>query len=208
MDGNTAVIMCERESSDAAGAYPITPSTQMGEGWAQAVAAGKTNVNGRRLIFFEPEGEHAAALVEFKEAYRLRPSYKLKYNIGLVYAELRQYGQAQLSLQEYLEEGGDEIDVNRRAEVDKELAGQPGHGRLRLFLSQTLYGDSTDWSLLGGFLWRPSNTWRIGAVFRQGPELALSGEKTAGLRSLELIGKLLKVGWSSVLAAVIVPTKR
>ena len=30
MDGNTAVIECERESSDAAGAYPITPSTQMG----------------------------------------------------------------------------------------------------------------------------------------------------------------------------------
>src|SRR5271165_5863009 len=33
MDGNTAVIMCERESTDAAGAYPITPSTQMGEYW-------------------------------------------------------------------------------------------------------------------------------------------------------------------------------
>ncbi|WGZ94141.1 MAG: hypothetical protein QJT81_20545 [Candidatus Thiothrix putei] len=31
MDGNAAVIMCEREASDAAGAYPITPSTQMGE---------------------------------------------------------------------------------------------------------------------------------------------------------------------------------
>ena len=40
MDGNTAVIMCERESSDAAGAYPITPSTQMGEYWAEAAAAG------------------------------------------------------------------------------------------------------------------------------------------------------------------------
>ncbi|UCF68520.1 MAG: hypothetical protein JSV80_04285, partial [Acidobacteriota bacterium] len=63
MDGNTAVIMCERESSDAAGAYPITPSTQMGEGWAVAMAAGKTNVNGKRLLFFEPEGEHAAAAV-------------------------------------------------------------------------------------------------------------------------------------------------
>ncbi|MCP4408044.1 MAG: hypothetical protein GY807_09860, partial [Gammaproteobacteria bacterium] len=35
MDGNTAVIMCERESTDAAGAYPITPSTQMGEFWAE-----------------------------------------------------------------------------------------------------------------------------------------------------------------------------
>lgn len=31
MDGNTAVIICERESSDDAGAYLITPSTQMGE---------------------------------------------------------------------------------------------------------------------------------------------------------------------------------
>ena len=34
--------------------YPGTP---------EAVAAGYTNVNGRRLLFFEPEGEHAAAAV-------------------------------------------------------------------------------------------------------------------------------------------------
>jgi pyruvate-ferredoxin/flavodoxin oxidoreductase len=53
----------ETAASEAAGAYPITPSTQMGEGWALAVAAGKHNVNGRKLIFFEPEGEHAAAAV-------------------------------------------------------------------------------------------------------------------------------------------------
>ena len=63
MDGNTAVIMCERESSDAAGAYPITPSTQMGEYWAEAAASGHINISGRPLIFIEPEGEHAAAAV-------------------------------------------------------------------------------------------------------------------------------------------------
>jgi pyruvate-ferredoxin/flavodoxin oxidoreductase len=63
MDGNTAAIMCERESTDAAGAYPITPSTQMGEFWAEAAAAGHINVSGRPLIFIEPEGEHAAASV-------------------------------------------------------------------------------------------------------------------------------------------------
>jgi pyruvate-ferredoxin/flavodoxin oxidoreductase len=63
LDGNTAVIMCERESSDAAGAYPITPSTQMGELWAEAAAAGHINISGRPLIFIEPEGEHAAAAV-------------------------------------------------------------------------------------------------------------------------------------------------
>ncbi len=63
MDGNTAVIQCERDSSDAAGAYPITPSTQMGEYWAEAAAAGHINISGRPLIFVEPEGEHAAAAV-------------------------------------------------------------------------------------------------------------------------------------------------
>ncbi|GAB4297338.1 MAG: hypothetical protein Kow0096_15320 [Thiohalomonadaceae bacterium] len=63
MDGNTAVIMCERESSDAAGAYPITPSTQMGEYWAEEVANGHINVSDRTLIFVEPESEHAAAAV-------------------------------------------------------------------------------------------------------------------------------------------------
>jgi pyruvate-ferredoxin/flavodoxin oxidoreductase len=61
VDGNTAVIHVEREASDAAGAYPITPSTQMGEYWAEAVAAGHLNISDRPLIFIEPESEHAAA---------------------------------------------------------------------------------------------------------------------------------------------------
>src|SRR5665811_2615015 len=61
LDGSSAVVAMETAGSEAAGAYPITPSTQMGEGWAAAVAAGRENVNGRRLLFFEPEGEHAAA---------------------------------------------------------------------------------------------------------------------------------------------------
>ncbi len=63
LDGSAAVVAMETAASEAAGAYPITPSTQMGEGWALAVAEGKRNVNGRRLLFFEPEGEHAAAAV-------------------------------------------------------------------------------------------------------------------------------------------------
>ncbi len=62
-DGSAAVVEMETAASEAAGAYPITPSTQMGEGWALAVAQGRPNVNGRHLLFFEPEGEHAAAAV-------------------------------------------------------------------------------------------------------------------------------------------------
>ncbi|MBK6742308.1 MAG: 2-oxoacid:acceptor oxidoreductase family protein [Hydrogenophilales bacterium] len=61
IDGNTAVILVEREASDAAGAYPITPSTNMGEYWSEAVAAGHLNISDRPLIFVEPESEHAAA---------------------------------------------------------------------------------------------------------------------------------------------------
>ena len=61
VDGNTAVIHVEREASDAAGAYPITPSTQMGEYWAEAASQGHLNISDRPLIFIEPESEHAAA---------------------------------------------------------------------------------------------------------------------------------------------------
>ena len=63
MDGNSAAIHVEKEGSDAAGAFPITPSTQMGEMWEQAAADGHLNISGRPLIFIEPEGEHAAAAV-------------------------------------------------------------------------------------------------------------------------------------------------
>ena len=63
LDGNSAVILCEREASDAAGAYPITPSTQMGEYWAEETAKGHVNISGRALSFIEPESEHAAAAV-------------------------------------------------------------------------------------------------------------------------------------------------
>lgn len=46
--------------------------------------------------------------------------------------------------------------------------------------SQAFFGDDTDWGVIGGFLWIPSDSWRIGGVFRQGPRVAASAELTAG----------------------------
>jgi pyruvate-ferredoxin/flavodoxin oxidoreductase len=63
MDGTGAAVEMETAGSEAGGVYPITPASNMGEGFALASAAGTPNVFGRRLIFFEPEGEHAAAAV-------------------------------------------------------------------------------------------------------------------------------------------------
>ena len=60
-DGNSAVVAMETAASEAAGAYAITPATPMGEGWANAASDGVRNVNGRSLLHFEAEGEHAAA---------------------------------------------------------------------------------------------------------------------------------------------------
>lgn len=92
MDGNTAVIMCEREASDAAGAYPITPSTQMGEYWAEAAAAGHININDRPLIFIEPEGEHAAAAVTAGLSMTGLRSCNFSSGQGIVYMHESLYG--------------------------------------------------------------------------------------------------------------------
>ncbi|OFZ54868.1 MAG: pyruvate ferredoxin oxidoreductase [Bdellovibrionales bacterium RIFOXYC1_FULL_54_43] len=62
-DGSGAVVWVETLATTGAAAYPITPSTNMGVGYQQAVADGKKNVWGETLVFFEPESEHSAASV-------------------------------------------------------------------------------------------------------------------------------------------------
>ena len=91
-DGNGAVIMCEREASDAAGAYPITPSTQMGEYWAEETAKGHINISGRPLIFIEPEGEHAAASVTAGMAMSGLRATNFSSGQGIVYMHESLYG--------------------------------------------------------------------------------------------------------------------
>ncbi|MCP4202298.1 MAG: hypothetical protein GY769_10225 [bacterium] len=50
----------------------------------------------------------------------------------------------------------------------------------RSLVSQSIFGDDTDWGLIGGFLWRPSNGWTIGGIYRQGPEARIAIESRAG----------------------------
>ncbi len=63
LDGSSAVIAMETAASEAAGVFPIAPSAPMGEGWARTAREGGLNVNGRALLFFEPEDGAAAAAV-------------------------------------------------------------------------------------------------------------------------------------------------
>ncbi|HEX3855651.1 MAG TPA: PEGA domain-containing protein [Polyangiaceae bacterium] len=68
------------------------------------------------------DGDFDAALVQFERAYELKPNYKVLYNIGQTYFQLREYVEARDSMARYVKEGGDQIDVERLAAVNKDLA--------------------------------------------------------------------------------------
>jgi pyruvate-ferredoxin/flavodoxin oxidoreductase len=60
-DGAGHIVHVETNITEGSCAYPITSSTTMGVGYGLAVANGKENLWGTRLIFLEPESEHSSA---------------------------------------------------------------------------------------------------------------------------------------------------
>lgn len=57
----------------------------------------------------------------FREAYRLRPSWRLLYNLGQSEAAAKRLGPALEAFEAYLAEGGDEVDTSRAEAVRKEI---------------------------------------------------------------------------------------
>lgn len=60
-DGSEMVVWSETNITQGAVAYPITPSTTMGQGYEVAASNGEKNLWGDRLAFIEPESEHSSA---------------------------------------------------------------------------------------------------------------------------------------------------
>ncbi len=60
-DGSGAVVWVESHISQGACAYPITPSTPMGDGFGVEFANGAKNVWDEPITFLEPESEHSSA---------------------------------------------------------------------------------------------------------------------------------------------------
>lgn len=65
------------------------------------------------------EGSFEAAVVEFRKAYRLAPSFRILFNIGQSYYELHDYVNAIRTFQQYLADGKSDIPAARRAEVEE-----------------------------------------------------------------------------------------
>ena len=70
---------------------------------------------------FYAEGDYSAALVEFKRAYELAPTFQVLFNIGQSYFQLRDYANALTTLQRFADEGRDRIGKDDRATLDAEL---------------------------------------------------------------------------------------
>ena len=69
------------------------------------------------------EGDFDPALAQFQRAYRVKPHFRVLYNIAQCHFELRDYVQARAALRRYLAEGGAGVlDAERRARVEADLA--------------------------------------------------------------------------------------
>lgn len=72
-------------------------------------------------IDFYKEGNYAAALAEFRAAYKAVPSYEVLFNIALCERRLFKYGDSVKTFNQYLADGGSSVPKDRRDAVKKEL---------------------------------------------------------------------------------------
>lgn len=79
-----------------------------------------------RGVDFYHDGNINAALIEFKRAYATAPNYRVLYNLGQVSNTLGDYTAAQRYFQQYLSDGGNEIDAARRRDVESTLGKLAG----------------------------------------------------------------------------------
>jgi len=75
----------------------------------------------RGVSLFQDE-DYKSALFEFQRAYDAVPDHRVLYNIAVTHVELYDYASAQQAFRRYLEEGGDDIEDDRRRSVEQELA--------------------------------------------------------------------------------------
>lgn len=97
------------------------------EGAAFAQPAGQTKEDEayehfKRGVAFYKDADFTAALVEFKRAYEIAPSYKVLYNLGQTSRELRDYATALNAFDQYLTESGTDPGLDDKEKQKREKA--------------------------------------------------------------------------------------
>jgi tetratricopeptide (TPR) repeat protein len=94
-----------------------------GEARAQQTAAvdeGRNRFN--RGIDLYKEGNFHGALAEFRAAYAAAPSYRIQYNLGQTLFQIQDYAGAVRAFEQYLADGGDKIEPDRRKDLESDIA--------------------------------------------------------------------------------------
>jgi tetratricopeptide (TPR) repeat protein len=73
-------------------------------------------------IQFYNAGDYKLSLIEFRRSYELSKNYRILYNIGQVNQQLGNYSNALAALEQYMKQGGDEIESERKTEVAANVA--------------------------------------------------------------------------------------
>ncbi|MGA7123802.1 MAG: tetratricopeptide repeat protein [Polyangiaceae bacterium] len=80
----------------------------------------------RRGLTFFRDKNYTAALAEFRRAYEISPNPQVLYNLGQIQMSLHDAAGALKSYQRYLQDGGDSVPNDRRAEVESAIASLKG----------------------------------------------------------------------------------
>jgi|HubBroStandDraft_4_1064222.scaffolds.fasta_scaffold74791_2 hypothetical protein len=84
-------------------------------------AVAQASAHFARGVKLYEEDDFRAAVIEFNRAYELAPNWAVLYDLGQAHYQLREYPSALRSLEKYLEQGGDGIAADRRAQVEREI---------------------------------------------------------------------------------------
>jgi tetratricopeptide (TPR) repeat protein len=118
-------VFAQPNGADAkpADAKPADAAAAPAEGAAQPTPQALKEAAERyeRGLSLYSGGEYLLALVEFERAYQLAPNYRVLYNVGQVRIQLARYSKAREALEEYLRQGGEEINAERRKAVEADL---------------------------------------------------------------------------------------
>jgi len=104
----------------------------------------------KRGLELYDEQDFPNALIEFRRAYELQPSYRILYNLGQVCFQLTEYACALRNFEKYLKEGGASVPSDRRAEVERDMAKlQTRIGRLQIITNTPGVDISIDDTYIG-----------------------------------------------------------
>src|SRR3954469_6030428 len=96
---------------------------------APAVSASSTTEARERFqrgVALYREGSFDAALAEFRRAYEIAPNYRILYNLAQVQVERHDSVAALNLFGQYLQQGGSELDAERRTQVERDIQSLRG----------------------------------------------------------------------------------